>query len=306
MSAYRFYLLFKTSERKRTFEHNDYISYQKLAHFEESYLYLLAFLTFISTAKFLKLLRFNKKMNVLGYTLLYIAKSFVSFMVAMGMVFFAYSHMAYLVFNTLLLEFSTIISSMSTLFTLMLNKFDYKSMERANPVFAPLIFITFTVSMGFMMVNFMLSLIIEGFTTVRADLADKPNKYELVDFVVSKFKGVMGLGIEDAPPVRDKHEDFVEDSQKELDVKFGEFSERVFGMFLQDPDDMKTMKMAEDLITREKKMKQRKKIVVVLCNELAASSDRRKTCIVPNVRKMNDNGVACTKLSKRPKLKRYQ
>lgn len=44
-------------------------------------------------------------------------------------------------------------------------------------------------------------------------------------------------------------------------MKFGEFSERVFGMFLQDPDDMKTMKIAEDLINYEKKLKQRKKIV---------------------------------------------
>lgn len=46
-------------------------------------------------------------------------------------------------------------------------------MERANPVFAPIIFLTFTISVGFIMVSFMLSLIIEGFTTVRNDLAGR-------------------------------------------------------------------------------------------------------------------------------------
>lgn len=51
------------------------------------------------------------------------------------------------------------------------------------------------------------------------------------------------------------------DSQRELDVKFGEFSERVFGMFLQDPDDIKTMKMADHIISYEKKLKQKKKII---------------------------------------------
>lgn len=58
-------------------------------------------------------------------------------------------------------------------FLTILDKFDYKSMEQANKYFAPLIFATFTVTMGFMLVNFMLSLIIDGFTTVRAELDGK-------------------------------------------------------------------------------------------------------------------------------------
>jgi len=51
------------------------------------------------------------------------------------------------------------------------------------------------------------------------------------------------------------------DSQKELDMKFGEFSERVFGMFLQDVEDIKDMKAAENLINRERRQRQRKKIL---------------------------------------------
>lgn len=77
----------------------------------------------MATTKFLKLLRFNKNMNVLGYTLLYIAKPFMSFMMAMVLVFIAYSHMAFLVFNTLLLSFNSFTSSMGTLFTLMLSEY---------------------------------------------------------------------------------------------------------------------------------------------------------------------------------------
>ncbi|KAF6020742.1 PKD1L2 [Bugula neritina] len=261
MIFYRFYLLVETSARKQAVKEDrqKYVSFDYAALFEESYLFLLAFISFVATVKFLKLLRFNKKMNVLGHTLLYIARPFVSFMFTMLMVFVAYSHMAFLVFNTLLLSFSSFTSSMSTLFTLMLNKFDYKSMERANPLFAPFIFLTFTVVMGFMLINFMLSLIIEGFTSVNADLEGKPNKYEIVDFVIGKFKAVLGFGSDTMPAVRDKKEDFIEDSQKELDMKFGEFSERVFGMFLQDVEDIKDMKAAENLINRERsKDKERK------------------------------------------------
>jgi len=263
MQGYRLYLMWYLGGL--AYEDIDaYIPYHDASAFEQSYLYILAFLVYIATSKFLKLLRFNKKMNVLGYTLLHVAGTLGSFMIAFLLMFVAYSHMSFLVFNTLLYGFSSITRSMTTLFTLMLNKFDYQSMEAANKIFAPLIFSTFTVTMGFMLVNFMLSLIIDGFTTVRTDLDGKPNQYEIVDFVVGKFKAVMGLGSDSMPPIRDRKEDFVEDSQKELDMKFGEFSERVFGMFLQDPDDIKTLKMAENMVSYERKLRSKKKKIVTI------------------------------------------
>lgn len=55
----------------------------------------------------------------------------------------------------------------------------------------------------------------------------------------------------------------VADAQTELDMKFGEFSEKVFAMFFQEPDDLKTMKMAEDLINMEKKQRKQKKIILI-------------------------------------------
>lgn len=58
----------------------------------------------------------------------------------------------------------------TSLLLLIVDKFDYKSMERANDIFAPVIFVSFTVTMGWMLINFMLSLIIDGFTTVRFEL----------------------------------------------------------------------------------------------------------------------------------------
>ena len=47
-------------------------------------------------------------------------------------------------------------------------------------------------------------------------------------------------------------------------MKFGEFSERVFGMFLQDPDDIKTLKMAENMVSYERKLRSKKKKIVTI------------------------------------------
>ena len=84
-------------------------------------MFLISFSSFMATLKSMKLLRFNKNMTVLGYTLLYIAKPFLSFLFAMFIVFIAYSHMAFMVYNSLLLEFNSFLYSMGTLFTLMLS-----------------------------------------------------------------------------------------------------------------------------------------------------------------------------------------
>lgn len=152
MMGYRWYLLFETSRRRREMSKLDYISFHFIADFEEvselvctcfyflpsheqgwkfiigivicfqQYLFVISFVTFIATVKSLKLLRFNKNMNILGYTMLYVAEPLMSFLVAMITVFIAYSHMAYLVYNSLLLEFNSFLYSIFTLFTLMLSK----------------------------------------------------------------------------------------------------------------------------------------------------------------------------------------
>lgn len=97
--------------------------YKNIPPYLQAFLYLVALCTFVATTKSLKLLRFNKKMNVLGYTLLYIARPLMSFMLTMGIIFLAYSHMVYMVYNSLLLEFNSFTYTMGTLFTLMLSKF---------------------------------------------------------------------------------------------------------------------------------------------------------------------------------------
>lgn len=55
----------------------------------------------------------------------------------------------------------------------------------------------------------------------------------------------------------------ISDVQTELDIKFGEFSDQAFAILLQDPDELKTMKMAENFINQERKRHKQKKIVMI-------------------------------------------
>jgi len=56
---------------------------------------------------------------------------------------------------------------------------------------------------------------------------------------------------------------FFKDVQTELHMKFSEFSDKVFAIFLQDPDDVKTFKMADDLLSEQRKQRKHKAILSI-------------------------------------------
>ena len=50
------------------------------------------------------------------------------------------------------------------------DKFDYKELEEANYIFAPIIFVSFTFIVTFGLINFMVTIILEGFAEVTVSL----------------------------------------------------------------------------------------------------------------------------------------
>ena len=84
--------------------------------------YLIAFLVFMYTIRFIRLLRFNKKISVLGDTLVYVSKPIISFMVVFIMAFCAFAMTAYAIFGKTLYTFRNFVVTMETLVSMMLSK----------------------------------------------------------------------------------------------------------------------------------------------------------------------------------------
>ena len=89
----------------------------------QSYTYLMSIIVFLSTLKFLKLLRFNKRIGMLSSTLAVAAKPVAQFMLMFLCIFTGYTMMAYVLLNTHSLHFSSFVTTMETLFSAMLSKF---------------------------------------------------------------------------------------------------------------------------------------------------------------------------------------
>ena len=82
----------------------------------------MSIIVFLSTIKFMKLLRFNKRIGMLSSTLAVAAKPVAQFMMMFMCIFTGYTLMAYVMFNTYSRDFSSFITTMQTLFSAMLSK----------------------------------------------------------------------------------------------------------------------------------------------------------------------------------------
>ena len=79
----------------------------------------------LSTLKFLKLLRFNKRMAMLSSTLRYAAGPIIQFLIMFMILFLAFVLASYIIFGMDLEDFSTFARSMATLFSAMLSEYTF-------------------------------------------------------------------------------------------------------------------------------------------------------------------------------------
>ncbi|XP_037801990.1 polycystin-2-like [Penaeus monodon] len=102
---------------------NGYVNLQHAASLDELYSYLVSFIVFVSTLKFIKLLRFNRRMGVLTATLRQCWDDLSGFLVAFFICFLSFTGMFYLLLNSQLENFHNFVISVETCFSMMLGKF---------------------------------------------------------------------------------------------------------------------------------------------------------------------------------------
>ena len=94
--------------------------------------YFIAFLVFMLTIRFIRLLRINRKIGVLGDTLIHLQQPLTSFMVVFGATFLAFAMAMYILFGASLRKFRTFITTVETLLAMMLSKYYYQPELKIN------------------------------------------------------------------------------------------------------------------------------------------------------------------------------
>ena len=154
---------------------------------------MTAFVVFLASIQFLKLLQFNKKMNMLGDTVRVATKDLKVFSIAFLLYFFAFVVAGYLLFGQHLASYNGIIQSMESAFAFALGSFDFEAMSGAQKFLGPIFFFLYIGVVYVGLMSIFLTIIADAFTTVKEDTETRSNDYEMVDFIWRRFKGIIGV-----------------------------------------------------------------------------------------------------------------
>lgn len=190
--VYRYFLTKEAIAKFNNTYGNGYVRLDSAVLMDKIYFNLIAIIVFFSTLKLIKLLQFNKRMDVLALTIRLCWDELSVFFIAFGIVFFAFCCLFYFVFITAIEEFARFITAIQTSFKMMLGKFDFEAMNQANPV-SPILFFVFSVMNSMILINIMLTIILKAFNEVKINLERRKNKYDLIDFVWSTVRRTLNL-----------------------------------------------------------------------------------------------------------------
>jgi len=184
-----YYRLLETNRLLKKFKEthgNGYMKFQYIGYWNELLMNIIGWLVFLATLKFLKLLRFNKKMSLLACTLKYAFKPLCMFGLMFSIVFLAFVQFFYYLYFVTLNDFHTFIHAAETCLQMILGRFNFFAMKNASLVLGPIIFFIYVVSVGYILINMFLTILSDAFTSVREDVNQQSNDYEIVDFIIER------------------------------------------------------------------------------------------------------------------------
>ncbi|KAL7636836.1 UNVERIFIED_CONTAM: hypothetical protein RMT77_012594 [Armadillidium vulgare] len=177
---------------------NGYMRMTYAATLNDAFGLMIAYLVFVGTIKFIKLLRFNKRMGFLAQTLHQCWDDLKGFLIAFGVCFVSFVFMFYFLLSPYIDSFANFISALETSFSMMMGKFEFNEMKDINPL-APFMFFVFVLCTSWILINLLLTVIMKAFEQVKSDVMSRPNEYEMFDYIIEGIKSFLGMS---SPPRR--------------------------------------------------------------------------------------------------------
>ncbi|XP_067671787.1 polycystin-1-like protein 2 [Haliotis asinina] len=171
----------------------EFVNFQRIVLWDDVFTCMQGFLLFVAMLKLLRLIRFNTKITQLSTTLKRSIGPIVNFLIIFSLVFVAFTQFAYLVFGPLSSEYYSFVTSMETLFSMLLMKVNVEEVIMANSILGPLFLFTFVLVVVFILINMLLSILNEVFTGVRLDARCCPDDPQMAEFMYSELKRIIGL-----------------------------------------------------------------------------------------------------------------
>ena len=187
------------------FVHCRYVSFQYAAFLDEWVSALTSLAVFCSILKFLRLLRFNKRVALVVQTIKLAVSPLLSFFLMFFIIFLAYAQFAFTIFGNDSASYASFPNTLSSMLSLTLGSFDFQEMRSINRILGPAFFFSFVLVMFFVLMNVFISILSDAFNEVNSDLSKQSNEHEILDFMVHSFKRTVGKQV--APAVKPKYKE---------------------------------------------------------------------------------------------------
>merc|ERR1711892_464225 len=111
--------------------------------------------------------------------------------------------------------FKTPLRAFETCFTMMLNKFKFGTIKETNTI-AAVAFFFFAVCVSWILVNVLLTIIIEGYERVKQELEGEGNDLEVIQYIKDAARSMVGIQprphfLQEFEPEGSRHEELVVD-----------------------------------------------------------------------------------------------
>ncbi|XP_019640407.1 PREDICTED: polycystic kidney disease protein 1-like 2 [Branchiostoma belcheri] len=180
------------------------------------YGWFLAFLTYVSMLKFLRLLRFNPFLAKLMSMFRGMYVEFSSFTLYLFIYLSAFGVYAHLMFGLTVTEYSTISKSFSTLFQMSLGNIYYYELREAAPILGPIYFFAFICIIFLVLMNIAMAIIDSALSKVRNHIMSEEDQ-DFIQGLWERFSAFFGFW---KVPLTDNNcLDTLHDSMVEVEIK---------------------------------------------------------------------------------------
>ncbi len=171
-------------------ELGEFVDFQTIAYWADTYTCIFSTIVFCATLKFIKLLRFNKRIGMLSATLRHAARDLCSFGLICMIVFFAFSLFGTAVFGEKVHAYRDLLHSFTSLFKFSLGVFNLEDLQKADYYMGSIYFMSFYSLVAMGMMTMFVSILNEAFAKAKAEIASKQNEHEIVDFMFETFNKI--------------------------------------------------------------------------------------------------------------------
>ena len=163
MYLYRLYASFAIYSRlsPTNLNQDSFINLQYITTCDALFTMFLAFCSAFATLRFIKLLRFIKRIIIFFEAFKKSLNELASFGLIFLIIWMSFVQVFYFMLNSESIQFSTLINSMATCFQIILGKFDSRTFYNSESLLAPYLFVAYNVFVVFVMVNLLVSILVD-------------------------------------------------------------------------------------------------------------------------------------------------